>query len=557
MNDKLGGVLHGVGIVPGIAAGPVERMGEHAAPPTATSLPVDASADDAARRIADAADAVHHRLMASADRADGDQADVLRTTATMAVDPGLIAAAQTLVRTQRLAPQGAVWQVATSFATQFRDIGGLMAERGRDIEDVRDRIIAFLGGRDSPGIPDPGHPFVLVAQDLAPADAAQLDGGRVLAVVLGEGGPTSHTAILLRAQGIPTVMGVDGANGIRPGAMVVVDGAAGSVQLDPQPRLLGLARAAGQRRRRFSGPGQTSDGYPVPLLANIGRPGEAATAAHAGAEGIGLFRTEFCFLGHDEAPSVESQVANYRAVLAAFPGRRVVVRTLDAGADKPLPFIGVKDEPNPALGLRGLRTATVVPEVLDAQLAAIAEASTGEEADVWVMAPMVSTVDEANAFVDRCCAHGLMTAGLMIEVPAAALLSAAFLQRAVFASIGTNDLAQYTMAADRLLPRLGGLNSSWQPAVLRLIAEACRGARENDRPIGVCGEAAADPLLAPVLVGLGVSSLSMSPAALAGVDAVLSTVRHDDCVRLAERALNASSAAQAKEWVRQGLPGIG
>jgi phosphotransferase system enzyme I (PtsI) len=244
----------------------------------------------------------------------------------------------------------------------------------------------------------------------------------------------------------------------------------------------------------------------------------------------------------------------YRTVLSAFPGRKVVVRTLDAGADKPLPFVTGHDEANPALGVRGLRTAATHPEVLEDQLTAIARAAQAEQADVWVMAPMVSTVDEAEAFVAACARHGLDRAGVMVEVPSAALLAGPILAHATFASVGTNDLTQYTMAADRLLGAVAALSDPWQPAVLRLIAATCDGAAQQARPVGVCGEAAADPALACVLVGLGVSSLSMTPRALPDVAAVLAATTSDACRRLARLALAAPSAADARAVVRRELP---
>ncbi|WP_210728359.1 putative PEP-binding protein [Cellulomonas septica] len=280
----------------------------------------------------------------------------------------------------------------------------------------------------------------------------------------------------------------------------------------------------------------------------------ALDAAAQGAEGVGLFRTEFVFLDHDEAPGLDEQVAAYRQVLAAFPGRKVVVRTLDAGADKPLPFLAGDAEANPALGVRGLRTSVAHPEVLDDQLTAIARAAAAESATVWVMAPMVATVDEAQDFVAACARHGLDTAGVMVEVPSAALLAGPILAHASFASIGTNDLTQYTMAADRVLGAVAHLSYAWQPAVLQLVAATCRGGAQQGRPVGVCGEAAAVPALAVVLIGLGVTSLSMTPRALPDVAAVLAATPLDECRRLATLALAASTATDAQEVVRAGLP---
>ena len=243
----------------------------------------------------------------------------------------------------------------------------------------------------------------------------------------------------------------------------------------------------------------------------------------------------------------------YRAVLSHFPGRRVVVRTLDAGADKPLRFLTPDHEDNPALGVRGLRTAVAHPDVLDRQLDAIAQAAAAETAEVWVMAPMVSTVDEARDFAAACSAHGLEQSGVMIETPAAALQARHVLAEVSFASLGTNDLTQYTMAADRDLAGVAALSTPWQPAVLQLVRVACEGGSMHGVPVGVCGEAAADPLLAPVLVGLGVTSLSMTPRALADVAGTLAGVSRDECVELARTVLECSTAQAARDVMQERL----
>jgi phosphotransferase system enzyme I (PtsI) len=294
----------------------------------------------------------------------------------------------------------------------------------------------------------------------------------------------------------------------------------------------------------------------VELLANVADPAGAAAAVDAGAEGVGLFRTEFLYLGRGTEPSVDEQVAAYRRVLGAFAGRRVVVRTLDAGADKPMPFVTAADEPNPALGVRGLRTVVGHADVLERQLQAIATAAEAEDADVWVMAPMVSTPEETRSFVEACKAHGLRQVGVMVEVPAAALRSRWIFEHAAFGSIGTNDLIQYTMAADRVLGELAPLSTPWQPAVLDLVRATCEGAAAHDRPVGVCGEAAADPTLAPVLVGLGVTSLSMTPRALADVAAVLGRTTSDECRELARVALDQPDAEAARAAVRSRLGAV-
>jgi phosphotransferase system enzyme I (PtsI) len=300
-----------------------------------------------------------------------------------------------------------------------------------------------------------------------------------------------------------------------------------------------------------TGPGRTADGSPVKLLVNVGTVADALTAADVPSEGVGLFRTEVLYLGRNTAPPVKEQVEAYRAVFDAFAGRKVVIRTLDAGADKPLPFVGHAEEANPALGVRGLRVARRQPELLKDQLTAIAEAASGSSADVWVMAPMVSTPSEAAEFAEQARAFGLPRVGAMVEVPAAALRAAHLLRSCDFVSIGTNDLAQYAFAADRTESALADLLDVWQPALLDLVAAVADAGREAERPVGVCGEAAADPLLALVLVGLGVTSLSMAPGCLPAVRRALAAHTLDHCRDMAQAARGAEDAASARSEVRR------
>ena len=546
--------ITGVGVSPGRAVARIVHMPEPVAEPAPDArLGPDADVAAEQQRIATAAAQVKGDLEARAQRAQGDGKAVLEATALMAADPTLVGAAQENVA-GGLAAGRAVWDAAAEVGEMLARLGGYMAERVRDVDDVRDRIVAALSGLPAPGVPESTEPYVLAAVDLAPADTATLDPATCVALVTAEGGPTSHTAILARALGLPAVVAAPGVIDIPAGTLVLVDGAAGVVQLDPTAEQIEQVRAVASRHRTFDGHGRTADGRRVQLLANVGDPKGVAAAVEANAEGVGLFRTEFCFLGHAEAPTIDEQVTAYRAVLAAFPGKKVVVRTLDAGADKPLPFLNPAPEANPALGVRGLRTSIRFGTVLDDQLAAIAQAAAAEQATVWVMAPMVATAREAADFVARCETAGLETAGVMVEVPGAALSATHVLESARFASLGTNDLTQYTMAADRLLGELAQLNDPWQPAVLRLVQLTCAAGVERDRPVGVCGEAAADPALACVLVGLGVSSLSMTPRSIPDVAEVLLATTYDECVRLAALAIDAPGAAEARTAVRAELP---
>ncbi len=434
--------------------------------------------------------------------------------------------------------------------------GPYLAARVADLDDVRQRVVAACLGVAVPGLPDPGHPYVLVATDLAPADTAALDLTKVLAFVTAEGGPTSHTAVLARAMGIPAIVACPDAETLTDGVTVLVDAGAGRVVVDPDEAERARAVATGSAEQAEpSGPGQTADGHRVALLANIGRPEDAAAAVAAGAEGVGLFRTEFGFLDSQEAPDEASQHAAYRAVFEAFPGQRVVVRVLDAGADKPLAFLNPVAEPNPALGRRGLRALRATPAVLETQLAAIASAAAATSAEVWVMAPMVAEPEEAAWFVDRAAEHGLTTAGVMVEVPSAALLAEEVLEVCAFASLGTNDLAQYALAADRQVGGLATLQDPWHPALLRLIQLVGAAGARTGKSVGVCGEAAADPRLACVLVGLGVTSLSMAAPALADVRSELRERSLEECRALAAVAVSATSAAQARAAVVASLSG--
>jgi phosphotransferase system enzyme I (PtsI) len=441
----------------------------------------------------------------------------------------------------------------------LHNLGGYMAERATDVLDVRARIVAALRGVPAPGIPASNTPFVLVAEDLAPADTATLDPNKVLALVTAGGGPQSHTAIIARSLGLPAVVAAVGVDDLPDGTEVYVDGAGGLITADPDESLRATAEAwaaTASLLAEFSGTGTTADGHEVPLLANVGGGKDAEAAAKLGAQGVGLFRTEFCFLERDTEPSVEEQAAAYKSVFDAFPGKKVVLRTLDAGADKPLPFLTDSTEPNPALGVRGYRTDFTTPGVLDRQLEAIALAQQQSQADVWVMAPMISTAEEASRFASMCADAGIKTPGVMVEVPSAALTAEAILREVGFASLGTNDLTQYAMAADRQLGPLANLNTPWQPAVLRLVGLTVEGSRAegHNKPVGVCGEAAADPALAVVLTGLGVSTLSMTARSLAAVAAVLKTVTLSEAQELAKLALSAPSATEARAWVREKLP---
>jgi phosphoenolpyruvate-protein phosphotransferase (PTS system enzyme I) len=552
-------LLRGHGVSPGTAIGPVVRMPDPVPEPRAGPPPADTGADVA--RIRPAMDLVVTDLWARADKAEGETKAVLEATAMMASDPGLADLAENAVREQGIPAPRAVWDAANTFRDLLAGAGGYVGARASDVEDVRNRIVGELLGVPAPGIPDPGHPFILVARDLAPADTATINPERVLAFVTAEGGPTSHTAILARALGIPAVVSCPEVLAVAEGTVLVLDGATGTIDAAPDEAAVAAARdraaRAAARNRRWEGPGATADGRRIKLLANIGDAAGARAAAAAGAEGVGLFRTEFLFLDRADEPSESEQTESYAAAFGAFgEGTTVVVRTLDAGADKPLPFLHQGEEANPALGVRGLRIGLAQPEVLDTQLRAIAAAAHSTKADVWVMAPMVAVLSEAQAFGRHAREAGLRTTGVMVEVPAAALSAREILSAVDFVSIGTNDLAQYTLAADRMSGPLAALNDPWQPALLRLIGMVGAAGESKAKPVGICGEAAADPALAPVFVGLGATSLSMSARSLSDVGEVLKTVTLQQCRDLAALAVDAEDATSGRAAVRASLPAL-
>lgn len=552
--------FQGVGVSPGRVIGTIRQMPKPVSePPSGEQLAASTTAEEAVAGLKAAAQSVHDELKARADKASGDGKAVLEATALMAKDTMLLKSATKLINNNGTSAERAIWEAGASVSEMLHNLGGYMAERATDVLDVRARIVAELRGVPAPGIPASDTPFILVAEDLAPADTATLDPAVVTALVTSGGGPQSHTAIIARSLGLPAVVAARGVDEIPDGAEVFVDGAAGSLSLEPTEEQRAAALAWVENAATlavFDGNGTTADGHLVPLLANVGGAKDAAAAAALGAQGVGLFRTEFCFLERDTEPTVLEQAAAYRGVFDAFPGKKVVLRTLDAGADKPLPFLTDATEPNPALGVRGYRTDFTTPGVLERQLEAIAIAAGESEADVWVMAPMISTAAEAARFASLCSAAGIKTSGVMVEVPSAALTSASVLRHVGFASLGTNDLTQYAMAADRQLGPLAELNTPWQPAVLRLVQLTVAGSAEegNGKPVGVCGEAAADPALAVVLVGLGVSTLSMTARSLAAVGTVLKTVTLEQAQELARLALSAPDALDAKAWVRAKLP---
>jgi phosphotransferase system enzyme I (PtsI) len=544
--------LQGVGVGRGVAVGPVLTMPEPLPEPAEQKHGGDAAAEKAA--VASAVTAAAAELQARAEKADGAGKEVIEAAIQMAQDP-MLADDVTARIDAGTTGERAVFEAFRSFQEQLIALGGYMAERATDLGDVAQRIIAQLRGVPVPGVPESDTPFILFARDLAPADTALLDLDKVLGLITRDGGPTSHTAILARAKAIPAIVGVGADAVIADGTRVVLDAASGVVTVDPSDEQVADAeKRIADRAAQAAAPitdGALADGTKIPLLANLGSPKDAANAVALGAEGVGLFRTEFLFLDAQTAPTVADQQTQYTELLSHFPGRKVVVRALDAGADKPLAFLNDAHEENPALGVRGLRALRAKLQILTDQLQALKNAqdvtaASGQPADLWVMAPMVADAGETRYFVEYGKQLGLKTVGVMAEVPSLALVADQVAPISDFVSIGTNDLTQYTLAADRMLGTVASYQDPWHPAVLRLVKMLGDAGAAAGKPVGICGEAAADPQLAVVLVGLGATTLSMTPAALADVRTELAGVTLEQARAKATAALAAESAEGAR-----------
>lgn len=574
--------LRGQGAAPGIGIGRAvwagDATGDRSAPPAAAS-PAQRVADAAHElaRFRQAREHVRDALAALqsqvASRAGPEVAEIIAAQQLMVDDPELEAAVAALITDRHLSAATAVTAAGNDLADALASLpDAYLRARAADVLDVTRRLAAALRGEEGAGGEAAAPPIhgeagvVLVAGELLPSEVARLDPASVAGLVTAGGSSNAHAALLARALGIPAVFAAGPAvERIRAGATLVVDGNTGAVRVDPGPRQLAAYRRArtrfqteAQRLAAQAGlPAETADGARrVRLYANAGSTAEVAAAVRAGAEGIGLLRSEFLYLDRPDLPGEDEQYIVYRRILEGAGTRPVIIRTLDAGGDKPLPALGPLPETNPALGSRGVRLWLQRPELWRPQLRALLRAAA--HGDLQILLPMVTDGDEvirARALLTEA-ASGLPPAqrpprlpplGAMIEVPAAALAAASLARVCDFFSIGTNDLTQYTLAVDRMNAALAALFRPLHPAVLQLCRLAVAAAHDRGIPCGVCGETAGDPLAAPVLVGLGCDSLSMVPAALPRVKAAIRSVDWPAAQEAAARALNGAAGAQGSQ----------
>lgn len=484
------------------------------------------------------------------------EAEILEAQAMMAGDPALLDAAGKLVASGA-DPAGAIVQAGEDVAATFEAIGDeVLSARSADVRDVAARIARHVTGAAAPRLE---RRSVVVAGDLPPSVTVELDRDLLAGIALEGGSRTSHAAILSRSLGIPAVVGLAGVCAAAEGAMLLaIDGDAGKVVLDPDAaavaRFEAVAAGAHERAAADAALGgrklSTADGHRVICAANIGDPAEAEAAFAAGAEAIGLFRTEFAFAGRATAPDEREQAAAYARVLRAAGNAEVVVRLVDIGGDKPVPFLSLEPEANPFLGVRAIRLAVRHPELLPTQVRAILRASRDTERPASLMAPMVADEADVDLLLELVATARATVpdapaprVGIMVEVPSAVLLADRLAERVDFMSIGTNDLTQYLMAADRTNPALAGRQDPLHPAVLRAVARIVAAARAaGSCAVAVCGEMAGDPVGALILVGLGVDELSMEPRAFGAVKRALAVRTKPDLEALAEAAQSLPSA---------------
>jgi len=489
--------------------------------------------------------AVRGRIEARTVQMSGPAAAIARAHIGLLEDEDLNAGALRQIEQGRSA--GRAWQLATAAAAEALRAADnpLLRERVADLEDIAAQVTAALAGEAAVGQLELPPETILLADELLPSELMSLPRESVSGLATSGGGATSHMALIAASFGIPTLVAMGPElSRVPEGSRVLLDATAGVLVIEPDEKTAARAATAAAQVGADAGDCVTRDGERVRLLANLGGLADVEPALAAGAEGCGLLRTEFLFLDRSDAPSEEEQQATYQAIADALGGRPLTIRTLDIGGDKPVAYIRFPDEQNPALGARGIRTALFRPELIDEQLRAIAAVRGGA---IKVMIPMVSSIAELRSVRDRLAAlREGVSLGVMVETPAAALIADRLAAEADFLSIGSNDLAQYALAMDRTNPLLAGSIDALHPAVLRLIAMTAEAGQRSGKPVSLCGNLASEPLGALVLLGLGIRELSAVPAALPAVRGALRQVAAADCRLLAERALEAESAAQVR-----------
>ncbi|WP_335954152.1 phosphoenolpyruvate--protein phosphotransferase [Acinetobacter pittii] len=501
-----------------------------------------------------------HQVIAKSEVAEIKQ--IFQTHLEMLDDPDLINGVYQKINLNLSAPAAWHEHIEAAAKEQAALPDRLLAERATDLRDIGDRVLAQLCGEVI--IEEPKEPYILIMYDVGPSDVARLNKDRVAGILTAVGGASAHSAIVARALGIPAIVGAgDQVLDIEQKSSLLINGDTGAFILNPNAQQIEQAKQERELQKKIreeaerhsQEPAITLDQHQIEIAANLGKVQATPHAVECGAEAIGLLRTELVFMAHSSAPSEATQEADYRIVLDALAGRPLVVRTLDVGGDKPLPYLPIAEEENPFLGLRGIRLTLRQPELLRQQLIALLKAA--DDRPLRIMFPMIGRVEEwraAKAILDEVkatypCAD--LQVGIMIEVPSAALLAPILAQEVDFFSIGTNDLTQYTLAIDRGHPILSAEADGLHPSILQLIDQTVKAAHKYGKWVGICGELAADPKAVPILMGLGVDELSMSPNSIPLVKAQIRTLNYSQAQVLAKRALECDSATAVRQLSEQ------
>ena len=560
------GVAQGIPAASGLAIGRLYAFRREAVDFSSVTAETAGSPDEERARLKTALGEARHELQAlhrrMLDRVGAAEAGIFEAHLAILEDQELFAKAVDQLEMEQSALQA--WQstIETTAATIAGLGDELLAARATDIRDVGQRVLRRLMGVETQSLQLPAEPVILIAEDLTPSDTVSLDPKRVLGFCTATGGPNGHTAILARALGLPAIVGAGPAIlEVVAGQMAILNGDTGELTIDPDETTLTSARQQQQQYQEqqatylaaAQSPATTQDGHQVEVVANLGNVDEARQAISFGAEGVGLLRTEFLFLDRVEPPTEDEQFEVYRDIALALEGQPVLIRTLDVGGDKPLPYLTLPVEENPFLGQRGVRLCLARPELFRTQLRAILRAA--EYGHLRVMFPMVTTLEDwrkAKQMVLDLQAElntKPVELGIMIEVPAAALLADAFAREVDFFSIGTNDLTQYAMAIDRTHPILAEQADGLHPAVLSLIERTAQAAHTHGKWVGVCGELAADPLAIPILLGLGIDELSASVPAIPTVKAHIRNLSFTTAQEIATAALRSEAAQDVRSLV--------
>jgi len=503
-------------------------------------------------------------------QAGKEEASIFEAHEMFLDDPALLEAVEKNLQEERINAEAAWSDAIEQFVDELSQMGEeYFQERASDVRDVGQRVLRILTSHDGQAFQKLVEPSIVVARDLTPSDTVQLDKNLVEGFCTAEGGPTSHTSILARTLGLPAVVGLgEEILEVSPGTALAMDGRTGEVVVAPDDAVINKYQdkksrekeKAQARLERAHERAVTSDGTHIKVLANIGRIGDAGAVLEYGAEGIGLLRTEFLYMDRQDPPDERAQLAAYNDILSVVGNLPVTVRTLDIGGDKPVPYLDMPDEQNPYLGWRAIRISLDRPDLFKNQLRALLRASA--EHQVRVMFPMITSLQEFRAAVELLeeahrevtkkgsQAPGDVPVGMMVETPAAVLMIDQFVQELSFLSIGTNDLVQYTMAAERGNHKLSTLSDACHPAILRQIERVVDVAQEKKIKVSVCGEMAADPIAIPLLLGLEIEELSMAPTAIPRAKDVVRRWSLQDAQDVARKALHAESAEEVRQLVR-------